>query len=566
MTITASPPIESTNIKFLDLFDIEEIQCLQDAFAKASGVASIITDTDGRPITKPSNFCRLCIDIIRKTEKGLSNCMHSDAVLGKGNTKGPTMQPCLSGGLWDGGASIMVGSRHIANWLIGQVRNEQQNKEGMLAYAHEIGADEEEFLTALAEVNVMTTEQFSNVCQALFVMANQLSALAYQNVLQTRTIHERDVAVNALRESEDSFRLLLNSTADAIYGIDTNGNCTFCNPACLKILDYASDADLLGKNMHNLIHHHRLDGSEYPEEECKIYQSVRKGKGTHVDNDVFWRADGSLFNAEYTSYPMCKGEEVVGAVVIFRDISERTKIQQDLLEAKQAAEEASQTKSEFLAKMSHEIRTPMSVFMSAIEHLQDIDRDPGHKQLLNLAALSSERLYTLIEEVLDFSKIENHKVELYEETFDLRKCLQSPLQMMQPKAQEKNLALKLYISPTVPNDIVGDCYRLGQILLNLIGNALKFTEEGEVCVSVSRDGSSLVFNVSDTGTGIPEEKLESIFEDFKQVDNSITRKYGGAGLGLAISRGLVELMGGRIKVKSQLGQGSTFTFNLPTKT
>jgi len=566
VTITVSSPIESTNIKFQDLFDIEEIQCLQDAFAKASGVASIITDTDGRPITKPSNFCRLCRDIIRKTENGLSNCMYSDAVLGRGNPKGPTMQPCLSGGLWDGGASIMVGSRHIANWLIGQVRNERQNKEGMLAYAHEIGADEEEFLIALAEVNVMTTEQFSNVCQALFVMANQLSALAYQNVLQTRTIHERDVAINALRESENSFRLLLNSTADAIYGIDTNGNGTFCNPACLKILDYASDTDLLGKNMHNLIHHHRLDGSEYPEKECKIYQAVKKGKGTHVDNEVLWRADGSLFNAEYTSYPMCKGEEVVGAVVIFRDISERTKIQQDLLEAKKAAEEASQTKSEFLAKMSHEIRTPMSVFMSAIEHLQDIDRDPGHKQLLELAALSSERLYTLIEDVLDFSKIGNHKLELYEETFDLRECLQSPLQMMQLKAQKKNLALKLDVSPSVPNDIVGDCYRLGQILLNLIGNALKFTEEGEVCVSVIRDGSSLVFNVSDTGTGIPEEKLESIFEDFKQADNSITRKYGGAGLGLAISRGLVELMGGRIKVKSQLGQGSTFTFNLPTKT
>ena len=564
--MTENYPIESTNIKFQDLFDLEEIQCLQDAFAKASGVASIITDTDGRPITKPSNFSRLCRDIIRKTEKGLRNCMCSDAVLGKVNSNGPTMQPCLSGGLWDGGASITVGSSHIANWLIGQVRNEKLNKESMLAYAHEIGVDEEEFLIALNEVNVMTTEQFSNVCQALFIMANQLSTLAYQNVLQKRTIHERDIAVKALRENEERFRLLLNSTADAIYGIDTNGNCMFCNPACLNILDYASDADLLGKNMHNMIHHHRLDGSEYAVNDCKIYQAFREGKGIHVDNEVLWRADGTQFDAEYTSYPMCKGEEVVGAVVIFRDISERTKIQQDLLEAKKTAEEASQAKSEFLAKMSHEIRTPMSVFMSAIEHLQDIDRDPDHKKILELAALSSERLYILIEEVLDFSKIENHKLKLYEETFDLRECLQGPLQMMQPKAKKKNLALKLDVSPGVPNYIVGDSYRLGQILLNLIGNALKFTEEGEVCVSVTLDASSLAFNVSDTGTGIPDEKLESIFEDFKQADNSITRKHGGAGLGLAISKGLVELMGGRIKVKSQLNQGSTFTFILPIKT
>lgn len=565
MTTTTRPPIESTNIKFQDLFDLDEIQDLQDAFAKASGVASIITDTDGRPITKPSNFCRLCIDIIRKTEKGLNNCMYSDAVLGKGNPNGPTMQPCLSGGLWDGGASIMVGDKHVANWLIGQVRNEEQDEEGMLGYAREIGADEEEFLSALAEVNIMSTDQFNSVCQALFLMAKQLSTLAYQNVLQERTIDERDVIADALRESEERSRLILNSTAEAIYGLDPKGHCIFCNPACLKILGYESNTDLLGKNMHELIHHHRLDGTEYPEKECKAYQPFLKGEGVHVDDEVLWRADGSYFNAEYSAYPMRKGEEVIGSVVTFHDISERKKVQADLIEAKKAAEEANAAKSNFLANISHEIRTPITVFMGAIEHLLEIDKDPKCQEVLDLAHVSSKRLYVLLNEILDHSKIESHQLELEEETFKVRECLNETIEMMNGRAQNKHLDLALDVSPSVPECMLGDPYRLGQILLNLIGNAIKFTEKGEVTVKVQRHDDYLQFNVIDTGIGISDDMLEDIFESFRQVDSSSTRKHGGAGLGLAISKGLTELMGGEISVQSELEQGSVFSFTLPLK-
>ncbi|APG27586.1 hypothetical protein A7E78_06900 [Syntrophotalea acetylenivorans] len=196
------PEADTVGLSFEDLFDLDQIQKIQDAFAKATGVAALITDTNGRPITKPSNFCRLCRDIIRKTEKGLTNCMHSDAALGRGTLDGPIIQPCLSGGLWDGGASIMVGDKHIANWLIGQVRNEQQDDEKMMAYAREIGANEEAFRAALAEVNVMSQEKFSQICQALFLMAKQMSTLAYQNAQQARAIHGRDKIEEALREND----------------------------------------------------------------------------------------------------------------------------------------------------------------------------------------------------------------------------------------------------------------------------------------------------------------------------------------------------------------------------
>ncbi|MDX9979851.1 MAG: PocR ligand-binding domain-containing protein [Lentisphaeria bacterium] len=166
-----------------DLIAVEVLQEIQDAFAEATGVASVITSTDGQPITRPSRFCRLCQDIVRQTEKGLRNCQHSDAVLGRPNPDGPVVQPCLSSGLWDAGAGIFVGKRHLANWLIGQVRNEETDDARILGYAREIGADEGDFVAAYREVTVMSTEQFRLVARTLFLMANQLSEQAHQRAV-----------------------------------------------------------------------------------------------------------------------------------------------------------------------------------------------------------------------------------------------------------------------------------------------------------------------------------------------------------------------------------------------
>ncbi|TAL33148.1 MAG: PAS domain S-box protein [Spirochaetes bacterium] len=192
---------ENDVVTFEELFSLDDIQVIQDLFAKATGVASIITQVDGTPITRPSGFCRLCSDIIRRTEKGLSNCYHSDAVLGRYHPDGPVIQPCLSGGLWDAGASITVGGRHVANWLIGQVRDETQSENRMRAYAHDVGADEEEFIAAFHEVPTMPRERFEDVARALFVFANQLSLMAHQNIQQARIIVERKEAVDALTRS-----------------------------------------------------------------------------------------------------------------------------------------------------------------------------------------------------------------------------------------------------------------------------------------------------------------------------------------------------------------------------
>ncbi len=194
-------PADDTAITFDALLGLEDIQQVQDAFSDLSGVASIITAPDGTPITRPSNFCRLCKDIIRNTEKGRANCFRSDAVIGGHNPGGPILRPCLSGGLWDAGASISVGGRHVANWLIGQVKVEGQDEEPLLQYAQVIDADREEFAQALREVPVISRERLEKIAQALFILANKLSLLAYQNLQQARLIHERDQREQRLRAS-----------------------------------------------------------------------------------------------------------------------------------------------------------------------------------------------------------------------------------------------------------------------------------------------------------------------------------------------------------------------------
>jgi PAS domain S-box-containing protein len=249
-----------------------------------------------------------------------------------------------------------------------------------------------------------------------------------------------------------------------------------------------------------------------------------------------------------------------------RTMAERERAEEALWEAKAAAEEASQAKSEFLANMSHEIRTPMTVFLAAIEYLLQIDRDPEHRQLLGMADQSARRLRSLIDDILDFSQIEARKVNIEEEPFDLRVCVSEAVNMFALSAREKNLRLHLEVAPGTPERIIGDRDRLGQVLLNLIGNAVKFTHEGEISICVQPHDDLLKFSVLDTGIGISEEKCDILFESFSQADGSFTRQYGGTGLGLAISKGLVELMGGEIAVQSREGKGSVFTFTLPLKT
>jgi two-component system sensor histidine kinase/response regulator len=384
-------------------------------------------------------------------------------------------------------------------------------------------------------------------------------------VTHIEDITERKRGEEAIRASEERVRLLMDSTAEAIYGIDLQGNCTFANPACVQMLGYADWRFLIGKNMHDLIHHTRADGSLYPVADCRIYQSFRRGEGTHADDEVLWRADGTSFPAEYWCHPVIDGGKAVGTVVAFLDITMRKKAEEELVKAKELAEAANLAKSRFLANMSHELRTPMNGVIGMAHLLLDSDLSGEQRRYAEVVHNSAETLKSLLDHILDLSKIEAGKATLECLDFDLRGVMEGVVEMLAIGANRKALELTCLVAPGTASLLRGDAGRLRQILSNLVANAIKFTDKGAVSIRVKpaqEDGRTvtLQFKICDTGIGIPKDRAGSLFSPFVQADQSTTRRYGGTGLGLTISKHLVEMMGGRIGFDSEEGQGSTFRF------
>jgi signal transduction histidine kinase/CheY-like chemotaxis protein len=267
--------------------------------------------------------------------------------------------------------------------------------------------------------------------------------------------------------------------------------------------------------------------------------------------------------------PIRHGDRIVGTVTLIEDVTDRVLRERDVLRARRVAEVANRAKSEFLATMSHEIRTPMNAIIGMTGLLLDTELDAEQRDCVETVRSSGEVLLTLISDILDLSKIEAEKLELENQRFDLRRCIEDALDLIAPKAEERKLEVGYQLEADLPCYFVGDVTRLRQILVNLLSNAVKFTDAGEIAVSVSghsHDGEhfQLHFEVRDTGLGIPPGLQDRLFQSFNQIDTSTTRRFGGTGLGLAISKRLSELMGGKMWVESTgvPGEGSTFCFSI----
>lgn len=327
--IALTEPLETADISFADLFNLEDIQKIQDAFAEATQVASLIVEPDGTPITRPSKFCRLCMDIIRKTEKGRKNCAYSDSIIGSLNPEGPNIQPCLSGGLWDAGATITVGGKHIASWLVGQVKNEAIDEEKIVRYAAEIGTDEEEFRKALKEVPVMSLEQFRKITDAVFILAKELSLKAYQNVQQARFITKRRQAEMALQEREEQLRTLINAMPDLVIFKDAEGRYLESNDFNLRFFGLEG-VDYRGKTDNELaeytsFYHHALRGCQETDD------AAWQAKTLSRSDEVIPRPDGSSTTFDLIKVPTFHRDgSRKGLVVVGRDITDRKEAEEAL--------------------------------------------------------------------------------------------------------------------------------------------------------------------------------------------------------------------------------------------
>ncbi len=371
-------------------------------------------------------------------------------------------------------------------------------------------------------------------------------------------ITELKQTVRELEERTTYLHALIANNPLGVLSMGADGRVVTCNPAFEKLFQVRS-ADVIGRDIEEVVG--RSKASPDGQEQVSA-SAAEKTRFTVMRRK---RRDGTWIDLEVRTVPILINERIAGFYAIYQDISERVVAEAALRSTKEAAETANKAKSEFLANMSHEIRTPMNGVLLAAELATAESPTAVQREYLNTIRHSGESLLLLLNDLLDLSKIEAGKMSIQLSDFSIRKCLRECVKLLDPCARQKCLKLSVQIDEKLPDFASGDSLRLRQVLLNVIGNAVKFTQRGSITVIVKylgmRDGHlTCQFSVCDTGIGISKEKQATVFHEFEQADVSTTRRFGGTGLGLAISTKLVQLMGGKIWLESELGSGSAFHF------
>jgi two-component system sensor histidine kinase/response regulator len=416
-------------------------------------------------------------------------------------------------------------------------------------------ADTASSVSAHENYSVRATKRGNDEIGLLFDQFNKMLDRIQQRDVALQEAH--DGLEKRVAERTAYLNALIENSPLAIMVLDSDHKVQLCNPAFEALFQYPRQ-DIVGKGITALFADGDLSearsASNIASDQMPVQLVTRRQ-----------RRDRSYVDVEVHTVGLAVKGEATGSLAIYQDISIRKRAEEEMHRAKEAAEAASRAKSEFLANMSHEIRTPMNGIMGMTELVLDTELDAEQRNYLNLAKVSADSLLSLINDILDYSKIEAGKLEIDTIDFNLGDSLGDTMKTLSLRAHQKGLELAFEIQPDVPDALVGDPGRLRQIIVNLVGNAIKFTEQGEVVLHVETESRTqndihLHLTVADTGLGIPAEKQKLIFEAFQQADGSMTRKHGGTGLGLTISSRLLELMGGRIWVESELGQGSRFHF------
>jgi PAS domain S-box-containing protein len=564
---------DTEEVDFYDLFRVEDVQRLQDDFAKATGVASIITEPNGTPITRPINFCRLCNDIIRKTEKGLANCYLSDAAIGSMSQEGPIIQPCLSGGMMDAGAAISVGGKHIATWLIGQVRSENQTEEMIREYALQIGADIDDTVEAFRETPVMPKEQFKQIAQALFTFANQLSTTAYQSVLQTRFIEQSKRAKEKKRRLEHDYQALFREMMDGFslhhiicneHGQPVDYRFIDVNPSFERMTGLTRE-DILGKTVLEVL---PKTESQWIE---KFGHVALTGEPAFFEN----------YSAELDTYFAVTAYQPVANqfVCIFSDITHRKKAEQEHARFTADLANKNQELEQMVYAVSHDLRSPLvniDGYSRELDFsLKDLERilegtptseipkamapflEEDIPEAIRFIRSSAAKMDTLLTGLLRLSRTGRTTVHI--ESLDMNNLISSVVDVIDFQIKKEGVAFKCSDLPPC----LGDAAQLNQVFSNLLQNAMKYLDperSGIIKVSGRVEGEQSVYCIEDNGIGMGSTHVNKIFDIFHQLNPT---ESSGEGLGLTIVRRIMDRVNGQVWTESAPGIGSSFFVALP---
>ena len=548
------------HIQFSDIFDLDDIQHIQDLFSDATGVASIITHPDGRPITRPSNFCRLCNEIIRKTDSGLTNCFKSDAEIGKPNPSGPVILPCLSGGLWDAGASIIVGGKHIANWLIGQVKNEEQDYKRMIRYAEEIGADKQDFMNALDEVPVMSRDKFENVAKMLFAFATEISSKAYQNRQLIESVNERKQTEKELVQEQYLIDALLNNLPDHVYFKDRESRFIRINKAQAQFLGLNDTTQAVGKTDFDFFTgEHAQQAYDDEQDIIRTGQMLSlEEKETHHDHSDTWVSTVKL--------PLCDKEgTIIGTFGISRDITNHKLAEEEIKLKNEMLQIVNAEKDKFFSIIAHDLRGPLSAFLSATEILSEAIQAMTIDEIKEITVSmkeSAQNIYSLLENLLEWSRLRRGGLDFIPEKLKLNEKVSDCIDVLSEAAKKKGVEIVISIPDEIEVNV--DNHMFDSIIRNLVSNAIKFTRAGgKVRVeAVCNNEHFIEVRVRDSGIGMNQELKDKLFLLSEKTSRPGTEGELSTGLGLLLCKEFIEKHGGKIWVESEVGKGSTFSFTI----
>lgn len=383
----------------------------------------------------------------------------------------------------------------------------------------------------------------------LAVMVRQVLLLLDNDRLRRGLERRVEERTRELRQLSQRSELLITSVGDGVYGVDSRGMVTFVNPAAAEALGYPPEA-LQGREAHAFFHGPQPDGIAYPTNSCYVTEAIAEQKVANAEEDTYLRSDGLPVPVEVTATPLIDDGRSIGAVVVFRDVTQRR--------------EVDRMKREFVSMVSHELRTPLTAIRGALGLIAGgavEELNPKTNRMVDIALVSTDRLGRLINEILDIERIESGMLSMDLATHPCRPLVEAAVEQVQVLSEEAGVRVSI---GATEGQVHADADRLVQTLLNLLGNAIKFSHRGGyVSVRTQAKGEFVEFAISDDGRGIPEDKLDRIFSRFEQVDSSDAREKGGSGLGLSISRGIVERLGGRIWATNNAGAGATFRFTLP---